>query len=172
MVTGASGAGKTWTSNALGVAACNAFFTVRYARLPELLDELAAFKDEDRLKRRKKYIRCDLLIIDDRLLEKVKPNEAREIMEVARGARPHGVPHPVLAVRAVRMARQAGQRGDSRRRHRPSGLQVARHTHRRRGIHEEEDGRNRLAPASGEGAARPLFPIVRSWNAYRHNVHA
>ena len=46
LVTGASGSGKTWISNALGVAACN------------------------------------LLIIDDWLLEKVKSNEAREIMEV------------------------------------------------------------------------------------------
>ena len=82
LVTGASGSGKTWISNALGVAACNAFFTVRYTRLPELLDELTVFKDEDWLKQRKKYIKCDLLIIDDWLLEKVKSNEAREIMEV------------------------------------------------------------------------------------------
>ena len=82
LVTGASGAGKTWISNALGVAACNAFFTVRCTRLPELLDELTVFKDVDRLKQRKKYIKCDLLIIDDWLLEKVKSNEAREIMEV------------------------------------------------------------------------------------------
>ena len=80
--TGASGSGKTWISNALGVAACNAFFTVRYTRLPELLDELTVFKDEDWLKQRKRYIKCDLLIIDDWLLEKVRPNEAREIMEV------------------------------------------------------------------------------------------
>lgn len=82
IITGASGAGKAWVSNALGVAACNAFYTARYARLPELLDELTVFKDEDWLKQRKKYIRCDLLIIDDWLLEKIKPNEAREIMEV------------------------------------------------------------------------------------------
>ena len=58
-------AGKTWISNALGVAACNAFYTVRYTRLPELLDELTVFKDEEWLKQRKKYIKCDLLIIDD-----------------------------------------------------------------------------------------------------------
>jgi DNA replication protein DnaC len=82
IITGASGAGKTWISNALGVAACNAFYTARYTRLPELLDELTVFKDEEWLKQRKKYIKCDLLIIDDWLLEKIKPNEAREIMEV------------------------------------------------------------------------------------------
>ena len=55
IITGASGAGKTWISNALGVAACNAFYTVRYTRLPELLDELTVFKDEEWLKQRKKH---------------------------------------------------------------------------------------------------------------------
>lgn len=55
--------------NALGIAACNAFYTVRYTRLPELLNELAVYKDEDWLKQRKKYIKCDLLIIDDWLLK-------------------------------------------------------------------------------------------------------
>ena len=71
IVTGASGAGKTWISNALGVAACNAFYTVRYTRLPELLDDAApSSKDEDMARSmRKKYIKCDLLIIDDWLLE-------------------------------------------------------------------------------------------------------
>ncbi len=45
-------------------------------------DELTVFKDEDWLKQRRKYIKCDLLIIDDWLFEKVEPEEAREIMEV------------------------------------------------------------------------------------------
>lgn len=55
IITGASGAGKTWISNALGVAACNAFYTVRCTRLPELLDELTVFKGEEWLKQRKKH---------------------------------------------------------------------------------------------------------------------
>ena len=46
IVTGASGAGKSWIACALGVAACNAFKTVRYVRLPEMLDELCVAKDE------------------------------------------------------------------------------------------------------------------------------
>ena len=37
VITGASGAGKSWIACALGVAACNAFFSVRYVRLPECL---------------------------------------------------------------------------------------------------------------------------------------
>ena len=78
IITGASGAGKTWISNALGVAACNAFYTARYTHLPELLDELTVFKDGEWLKQRKKYIKRDLPIIDDWLLEKIMPNEARD----------------------------------------------------------------------------------------------
>ena len=57
-------------------------FTACHARPPELLDELAVFKEEGSLKQRKKYIKCNALIIDDWLLEKVKLNEVREIMEV------------------------------------------------------------------------------------------
>jgi len=47
VITGASGAGKSWIACALGVAACNAFFSVRYVRLPEMLDELNVSKNED-----------------------------------------------------------------------------------------------------------------------------
>lgn len=82
LLLGASGAGKTWISNALGVAACNAFYSVRYVRLPEMLDELIVSKDEMWLKSKKRYEKCDLLIIDDWLLEKVQANEAREILEI------------------------------------------------------------------------------------------
>ena len=65
LLTGASGAGKSWIANALGVAACNAFFSVRYVRLPEMLDEITVDKDEDWLKAKKRYLKCDLLILDD-----------------------------------------------------------------------------------------------------------
>ena len=82
IVTGASGAGKSWISCALGVAACNAFFSVRYTRLPELLDEVCVAKDDLWLKAKRRFIKCDLLIIDDWLLEPVTSAEAREILEI------------------------------------------------------------------------------------------
>ena len=44
LVTEASDAGKIWIANAL--------FTVRYTRLPELLDELTVFKNVEWLKQR------------------------------------------------------------------------------------------------------------------------
>ena len=56
LVTGASGAGKSWIACALGVAACNAFFSVRYVRLPEMLDELTVDKDEEWIKTKKRYL--------------------------------------------------------------------------------------------------------------------
>lgn len=85
VTTGASGAGKTWMGCALGVAACDSFYTVRYVRLPEMLDDLCTEKNEEWPKRKKRYIKCDLLIIDDWLLENAKADEAREILEVIEG---------------------------------------------------------------------------------------
>ena len=41
ILKGASGNGKTYIACALGNAACRKFKTVRYIRLPELLDELS-----------------------------------------------------------------------------------------------------------------------------------
>ena len=85
LLTGASGAGKSWIASALGVAACNAFFSVRYVRLPEMLDELTVEKDEEWFKTKKRYLKCDLLILDDWLLEKVSGKGARELLEIVEG---------------------------------------------------------------------------------------
>ena len=82
VLTGSSGSGKSWVSCALGIAACNAFYEVRYVRLPEMMDELTVVKDEEWLKSKKRYIKCDLLIIDDFLLEPLKAKESRELLEV------------------------------------------------------------------------------------------
>ncbi|AJA49802.1 insertion sequence IS1162 putative ATP-binding protein [Clostridium pasteurianum DSM 525 = ATCC 6013] len=41
VILGASGAGKTYISCAFGIAACRNFYTTKYIRLPELLNELA-----------------------------------------------------------------------------------------------------------------------------------
>lgn len=82
VITGASGAGKSWLACALGVAACNAFCSVRYARMPEMLDELTVSKDEEWLKSKKRYTKCDVPIADDWLLEKIGGDQARELLEI------------------------------------------------------------------------------------------
>lgn len=63
----------------------NAFFSVRYVRLPEMLDELTVEKDEEWLKTKKRHLKCDLLILDGWLLEKVGGKGARELLEIVEG---------------------------------------------------------------------------------------
>lgn len=83
IITGSTGAGKSWLSCALGVCACNNFYSVRYIRLPKLLDELALARETDTYKKwQKRYIECDLLIVDDWLLVKLTEKECREVLEI------------------------------------------------------------------------------------------
>ena len=82
VITGATGTGKSWLACALGAAACESFRSTRYVRMPELMDELAVSKDEDWLKAKKRYASCDLLIIDDFMLEAIDGREARELLEI------------------------------------------------------------------------------------------
>lgn len=82
VITGATGAGKTWMACALGSAACNHFHSMRYIRMPELLDELCVKKDEDWLKVKKRYTTCDVLIIDDWVLETLNLEQSRELLEI------------------------------------------------------------------------------------------
>ncbi len=88
--TGSSGSGKSWLSCALGVAACNAFYSVKYVRMPEMIDELTVIKDEDWVKVKTRYIKCDLLILDDFLLESLKERESRELLEIVEGRKRTG----------------------------------------------------------------------------------
>lgn len=83
IITGSTGAGKSWLSCALGVCACNNFFSVKYIRLPRLLDELALARESDDYKKwQKRYLSCDLLIVDDWLFMKLTEKESREVLEI------------------------------------------------------------------------------------------
>lgn len=85
ILMGASGNGKTWISNALGVHACRQFYKVKYIRLPELLDELAIAKYEADGSFRKiiqKYKKIDLLILDEWLLTELSEEHALHVLEI------------------------------------------------------------------------------------------
>lgn len=83
IIMGAAGNGKSYIACALGIEACRKEYTVKYIRLPELLDELIIAKGEGIFKKvMKKYKRVDLLIIDEWLLTTLKSNEARELFEI------------------------------------------------------------------------------------------
>ena len=83
IITGSTGAGKSWVASALGVCACNNFYSVRYSRLPQILDELALARESGEYRKwQKRYITCDLLIIDDWLLVNLDERESREVLEI------------------------------------------------------------------------------------------
>lgn len=83
IIMGATGNGKTYLSNAFGMAASRNFYTVKYIRLPELLGELAIARGEGRYQRViKQYKQVKLLILDEWLLFPLSTTDAVEVLEI------------------------------------------------------------------------------------------
>lgn len=83
ILKGASGNGKTYIACALGNAACRRFKSVRYVRMPELLDELSIARGcGDLQKVLKSYKKVDLLIIDEWLIRSLNPQESYDLLEI------------------------------------------------------------------------------------------
>ena len=83
ILKGASGNGKTYIACALGNAACRKFKSVRYIRMPELLDELKVARNCDSFKKAvKQYKKVDLLILDEWLIRTLSPEEAYDMLEI------------------------------------------------------------------------------------------
>jgi DNA replication protein DnaC len=83
IILGASGAGKTYMSCAFGIAACRNFYTVKYIRLPDLLNEFAVARGEGIFQKvMKQYKRVSLLILDEWLLIPLSNSEARDLLEI------------------------------------------------------------------------------------------
>jgi DNA replication protein DnaC len=84
IILGATGSGKTYLANALGMKASREFMTVKYIRLPELLGELAIARAEGNYRKVfKHYRQLNLLILDEWLLYPLKEAEARDLLEIA-----------------------------------------------------------------------------------------
>jgi DNA replication protein DnaC len=82
IILGATGAGKTYLSCALGMAACRAFHAVRYIRLPDLLEELTVARGEGVFQKvMSAYKKIDLLILDEWLLTPLSVSESRDLLE-------------------------------------------------------------------------------------------
>ena len=84
IVTGATGAGKTYYVSALANAAIDKSIRTRYIRLPDLLYEINAFRDNPKsFKRRiKSFASYDLLIIDDWLISPLNETQQSDIFEL------------------------------------------------------------------------------------------
>jgi len=84
LIMGATGSGKTYLANALGMTASRNFYPVRYVRLPELFNELAIARAEGTYRKvMKVYRQTKLLILDEWLLYPLKDSEARDLLEIA-----------------------------------------------------------------------------------------
>lgn len=83
ILKGASGSGKTFLACALGNAACRKFRSVRYIRLPELLEELSlAQASGEFIKTLKAYQKVELLILDEWLIRCLTPQESYNLLEI------------------------------------------------------------------------------------------
>jgi len=83
IILGATGAGKTYFSCAFGMAACRHFYSVKYIRLPDLLDELAVARGEGIFQKvMQSYKKIDLLILDEWLLSPLTDLESRDLLEI------------------------------------------------------------------------------------------
>jgi DNA replication protein DnaC len=83
IILGASGAGKSFIANGLGITACRNFLKTKYIRLPELLNDLAVARGEGSYKKlMQQYKKISLLILDEWMLVPLTENEARDVLEI------------------------------------------------------------------------------------------
>jgi DNA replication protein DnaC len=83
IILGATGTGKTYLGCALGMAACRHFHSVKYIRLPDLLDDLSVAKGEGIFQKViQGYKKIDLLILDEWLLSPLTDSESRDLLEI------------------------------------------------------------------------------------------
>ncbi len=83
ILIGATGCGKTFISNALGVNACQSGYKTRYIRLPELFSEIEAARIQGKYHQlMKQYQKYSLMILDEFLLVPATDSEQRDLLEL------------------------------------------------------------------------------------------
>lgn len=82
-LTGPTGCGKTWIACALGNQACRQGLSVRYLRLPTLLEQLRiAHGDGSYVRLMGQLLKTDLLILDDWGIQPLTSQQRNDLMEV------------------------------------------------------------------------------------------
>lgn len=83
IITGPTGAGKTWLACAFGVAACRDGIKTSYVRLSRLLHDLGIGRADGSYKKQlEKLSRTELLIIDDWGISPLSDMAKRDILEI------------------------------------------------------------------------------------------
>lgn len=82
-LTGPTGCGKTWIACALGNQACRQGLSVRYLRLPTMLEQLRiAHGDGSYVRLMGQLLKTDLLILDDWGIQPLTSSQRNDLMEV------------------------------------------------------------------------------------------
>ena len=83
LLTGPTGTGKSWLGCALGQQACRKGLSVLYIRFPLLLEKLRLSRvDGTYTKLLKSFLKTDLLIIDDWLIEPLETKDRHNVLEI------------------------------------------------------------------------------------------
>ena len=83
LVTGPTGAGKSYLACALAQKACRDGHTTAYHRLPRLLIELATARHDGRYpKLVAQLTKCEVLVLDDLLISPISKEDQRELLEI------------------------------------------------------------------------------------------
>jgi DNA replication protein DnaC len=83
IIDGPTGVGKTWLACALAYKACRDGYSVRYLRLPRLMEELGLAHGDGRFaKLMAGYAKTDLLILDDWGLAPFTAAQRRDMLEL------------------------------------------------------------------------------------------
>jgi len=82
-ITGATGSGKSWLACAFGQAACRQGLSVKYERMPRLLESLRIARGDGSYgKRLIQLAKTELLILDDFGIRPLAMNETDDLLEV------------------------------------------------------------------------------------------
>lgn len=83
IITGPTGAGKSYLACALAQKACREGFSVLYQRIPRMFQELAAARENGRYPRLlATYARTELLVLDDWGLAPFSDEQRRDLFEI------------------------------------------------------------------------------------------
>jgi DNA replication protein DnaC len=83
LVTGPTGAGKSYLACALAQKACRDGYCVLYQRVPRLLQEIAVSRLDGRYNKIiAPLTKCEVLILDDMLISPLTREEQRELLEI------------------------------------------------------------------------------------------
>ena len=83
LITGKTGAGKSYLACALAQKACRDGFTTLYQRIPRMLQDLAVARHDGRYHKVMAALgKCEVLVLDDLLISPLSRDDQRELLEI------------------------------------------------------------------------------------------